>query len=872
MPNLIKRFRKGRTQLILGLAFIFALVLGIPWIDVNQQSRAANPYINATVVVSTTSPNRLLIPNGITVPADLVVCVAEEVTFKAKGVPGGGSYIWNSWGSTGSPPFYWKMSSGSTSAYVPANANGESIITKRFAIPGIYQASVSYTHPQAAAPVYGSVTVMVVDHTRVNFATNTYVPGNPVSLRRWSEMPPGTYPLYNSNYDSDNDGLPDAWEIARFGNLSQNWAGDWDHDGVSNAMELAVNFNPANADSDGDGLSDDWELSHLEKFAVYSPSLSASLFWKETSTSSIYLSNDTASAVNYSLAVTGNTGPAYSYSIKDSPSGGVWSDWTSIDSEENLLSTISEADDAEETVALGFNFPFFGNNYSSVWVSSNGLITFDSVGTRFPAAGQTFPDPSAPEKLIAPFWDELNPGAGGDIYCKTSADNVVVQYENVVPYDGGGSYTFQVILFSNGNIKFLYKAGLDDGEVNSCAIGIQDASTDLGISIPREPIFNGDNIALLISPKSEFFSAAPLSGTIQPHSVATVSGTFRSFTLPPAIYEASVSIAAGGGQATQGLTARLQVKNTPSTVEIAAYPEGESLPQNEMVYLSATVGDVEGVTRVEFYDGQTLIDESIGDGSSHSTGGFSPIPGNHSFFARVVDIYGGITDSTALAITVVADPVRISLSSPATGQSILQGEAVDISASASHFDGITKVEFFSNATKIGESVAPAGGDFRYALDSGLPHGSHQIVARATTSGGITADSASVTLMVIADTDLDGIPDQWELDHGFNPNDPSDALGDKDGDGLTNREEYRTGSDPALPRIHSFTKTHNQNGTITYTWVSNADLGDWFRIEDELPDGTRKPLYSTTYGSDKLSFVSGSTSYSLTLDPATDFIP
>ena len=49
-----------------------------------------------------------------------------------------------------------------------------------------------------------------------------------------------------------------------------------------------------------------------------------------------------------------------------------------------------------------------------------------------------------------------------------------------------------------------------------------------------------------------------------------------------------------------------------------------------------------------------------------------------------------------------------------------------------------------------------------------------------------------------DADGDGLPDQWESDHQLNPQDAAGdqgAIGDPDGDGLINIDEYYNGADP-----------------------------------------------------------------------------
>jgi hypothetical protein len=59
-------------------------------------------------------------------------------------------------------------------------------------------------------------------------------------------------------------------------------------------------------------------------------------------------------------------------------------------------------------------------------------------------------------------------------------------------------------------------------------------------------------------------------------------------------------------------------------------------------------------------------------------------------------------------------------------------------------------------------------------------------------------SSSVSLIMIPDFDADGIADSWEAQFGLNTNSAVDGLLDLDGDRMSNRDEYRAGTNPADP--------------------------------------------------------------------------
>ncbi|MDR1610457.1 MAG: polysaccharide lyase [Candidatus Symbiothrix sp.] len=64
---------------------------------------------------------------------------------------------------------------------------------------------------------------------------------------------------------------------------------------------------------------------------------------------------------------------------------------------------------------------------------------------------------------------------------------------------------------------------------------------------------------------------------------------------------------------------------------------------------------------------------------------------------------------------------------------------------------------------------------------------------------------------VKDGDSDGMPDDWEKKYGLNPDDPSDAVKDLNGDGYTNIEKYINGIDPV--RKTDWTKPENNKDTL-----------------------------------------------------------
>ena len=89
-----------------------------------------------------------------------------------------------------------------------------------------------------------------------------------------------------------------------------------------------------------------------------------------------------------------------------------------------------------------------------------------------------------------------------------------------------------------------------------------------------------------------------------------------------------------------------------------------------------------------------------------------------------------------------------------------------------------------------------------------------------------------------DTDNDGIPDEWEIENGLNPNDASDAV-KINADGYTNLESYVFTITKAYPYLKNPTDlkaSEIKKNAISITWTDNSDNETGFEVEISK-DGT-----------------------------------
>ena len=168
-------------------------------------------------------------------------------------------------------------------------------------------------------------------------------------------------------------------------------------------------------------------------------------------------------------------------------------EWTDATSGTRL--EISDTDDGAETIALGFDFEFYGVPYSEIVVGTNGFLKFGNNDEFSEYINTPIPDNATPNGFIAPYWDDLNPGAleTANIYTllEGAAPNrrLTIAWVEIPFFDevNDGLLTFETTLYEGSNdIIFQYRNAI---QVDSATIGIEHRLGNFGLQY----LFNGQN-------------------------------------------------------------------------------------------------------------------------------------------------------------------------------------------------------------------------------------------------------------------------------------------------------------------------------------------------------------------------------------------
>ena len=112
--------------------------------------------------------------------------------------------------------------------------------------------------------------------------------------------------------------------------------------------------------------------------------------------------------------------------------------WVEIEQSEDNRVVFQNNDDGE-IIEIGFDFNYYGQNYSQLVVNPNGWVGFGDNDNQW--SNETIPTEDGPQNAIFAFWDDLNPEnennscsneGQGKVYHEMIDDKKVIWFNDIV--------------------------------------------------------------------------------------------------------------------------------------------------------------------------------------------------------------------------------------------------------------------------------------------------------------------------------------------------------------------------------------------------------------------------------------------------------
>jgi len=285
----------------------------------------------------------------------------------------------------------------------------------------------------------------------------------------------------------------------------------------------------------------------------------------ESDVSSFEISNtgEPESVLSYAVRISGFESPmggpdvAENYWTDSDNEPGLSSDWIDISN----ISTqyyFSDNDESGSLINIGFDFPFYGENYNQCIINPNGWVGFGNDNDAWD--NTSIPSSAAPRPAIFGFWDDLNPmndnctSCSGEVYYYTDGSKMVIWFNDVAHwtnYFDNSLYNFQIVLYSTGEVKFNYDSMT--GDFASATIGMQNAMGNSGLQMSFNTSYAHDNLTTYISKAPSWVGINEignfeLTGELEEGFSSIINVIAQNDQLPEGIYNAYLNISSNAGE------------------------------------------------------------------------------------------------------------------------------------------------------------------------------------------------------------------------------------------------------------------------------------------------------------------------------------
>jgi hypothetical protein len=196
-----------------------------------------------------------------------------------------------------------------------------------------------------------------------------------------------------------------------------------------------------------------------------------------------------------------------------------------------------------DPIAMGMAFNFYGVNYDSVVISTNGWVSFRSAVDPFPVNMQV-PFVDELNSLLAVDWDDLDGGTAGHCYYyhDIAANAFVVSWDDWSHYPAPSyMHDFQVIMDgTKGTVTYQYGSGTFQSDVT---VGVESEDGRVGLQVAYNQSYIHNDLAVLLKPPIFWLSTDLANGSLPPLSSQLPFNIFmNSRGLPAGLHDGAILI------------------------------------------------------------------------------------------------------------------------------------------------------------------------------------------------------------------------------------------------------------------------------------------------------------------------------------------